>query len=172
MVLQGFDPLDNTLADLVAFCICHEFTKGNSGKDNGDNSKPKGKGSSDSDKKPSAKTNNAKGSNKNGKFCDLHQSYGHSTAECKVVQAQIKKMRSNYKGGQSYKKAPSKETKATVMSLVEKSVKASMKKLLQNNKKRKLSKTNFNIETSEKEGETFDIDEFENLDLSSDEESS
>ena len=81
-------------------------------------------------------------------------------------------MRSNYEGGQSYKKAPSKETKATVMSLVEKSVKASMKKLLQNNKKCKLSETNFNIETSEKEGETFDIDEFENLDLSSDEESS
>ena len=37
------------------------------------------------------------------------------------------------------------------MSLVEKSVKASMKKLLHNSKKRKLSETNFNIEASEKE---------------------
>jgi hypothetical protein len=44
---------------------------------------------------------------------------------------------------------------------------------LSTNKKRKLNETNFNIdEASEKEGEAFDIDDFENLDLSSDDESS
>lgn len=48
-----------------------------------------------------------------------------------------------------------------------------MKKILSNTKKRKLNETNFNIEeASEKEGETFDIDDFENLDLSSNDESS
>jgi hypothetical protein len=52
MVLQGFDPLDNTLADLVAFCKRHEFMEVNSEKNNIDNAKPKGKGSGDSDKKP------------------------------------------------------------------------------------------------------------------------
>lgn len=174
MVLQGFDPMESTLADLVAFCERHEFTESNLDKNDNDNTKNKGKNSNDLDQKPPAKGGNVKVSNKRSdKFCDLHQSYGHSTAECKVVQAQIKKMRSNYETGQNAgKKYPSKETKATVMSLVEKSVKASMKKLMNNNKKRKLSETNFNIETSEKEGETFDIDDFEDLVLSSDEEDS
>lgn len=174
MVLQGFDPMESTLADLVAFCERHEFTESNLDKNDNDNTKNKGKNSNDLDQKPPAKGGNVKVSNKcSDKFCDLHQSYGHSTAECKVVQAQIKKMRSNYETGQNAgKKYPSKETKATVMSLVEKSVKASMKKLMNNNKKRKLSETNFNIETSEKEGETFDIDDFEDLVLSSDEEDS
>jgi hypothetical protein len=175
MVLQGFDPMDSTLADLVAFCKRHEFTESNLDKnDNNNNSKNKSNNSAELDKKPPAKRNGSKGTNKrNDKFCDLHQSHGHSTAECKVVQAQIKKMRSSYETGQSStaKKPSSKETKATVMSLVEKSVKASMKKLL-TNKKRKLSETNFNIETSEKEGKAFDIDDFENIELSSDEDSS
>ena len=48
-----------------------------------------------------------------------------------------------------------------------------MKKLLTNNKKRKLNESNFNIdEASDKEGESFDIDDFENLEISSDDESS
>ena len=43
-----------------------------------------------------------------------------------------------------------------------------MKNLLRNNKKRKLNEMNFNIdEASDKEGERFDIDDFENLEISS-----
>lgn len=170
MVLQGFDPLENTLAELVAFCERHEFTEGNL--ENNDKARNKEKHSNDLDKKPAARAAISKGQNKNGKFCALHKTHGHSTDECKVVKAQIEEMQSKWDKGQSNKKASSKDTKATVMSLVEKSVKASMKKLLHNNKKRKVSETNFNIETSEKEGETFDIDEFENLVLSSEDESS
>ena len=173
MVLQGFDPIEGTQADLVAFCERHEFTESNLEKNENNSAKNKGKNTSDSDKKPAARNSNAKGSNRNGKFCTLHQTYGHSTDECKVVKAKIEEERAKYeKKGQSNTKPFSKDTKATVMSLVEKSVKASMKKLLHNSKKRKLSETNFNIEASEKEGETFDIDEFEELVISSDDESS
>jgi hypothetical protein len=70
--------------------------------------------------------------------------------------------------------ASGKEAKASIMSLVEKSVKASMKKFLSNNKKRKLDEMNFNInEASDtKEGESFDIDDFESLEISSDNTSS
>jgi hypothetical protein len=84
-------------------------------------------------------------------------------------------MRSSWeqKGTNNKKFASGKGTKASLMSRVEKSFKASMKKLLSNNKKRKLNETNFNIdEASDKEGERFDIDDFENLEISSDDESS
>ena len=171
IVLQGYDPDESTLADLVDFCERHEFIEAS----RNNNAKSKGNTSGDSDKKPAARNTNSKPWNKNGKYCALHQTYGHSTDECKVVKAQIEETRSKWeqKGNNNNKKSFSKDTKASVMSLVEKSVKASMKKLLSNNKKRKLNETNFNVEEAlEKEGESFDIDDFENLDLSSDDESS
>ena len=74
MVLQGFDPMESTLADLVSFCERHEFTESNLDKNDNDNTKSKGKNSNDLDQKPPAKGGNAKGSNKcSDKFCDLHQ---------------------------------------------------------------------------------------------------
>ena len=167
IVLQGYDPDDSTLTDLVDFCERHEFIEAN----RNDNTKTKGNTTGDLDKKPAARNTKSKTPNKNGKYCALHKTHGHSTDECKVVKAQIEETRSKWEKGQSPKKPFSKDAKATVMSLVEKSVKASMHKILSNSKKRKLNETNFNIEeTSEKEGETFDIDEFENLELSSDNE--
>jgi hypothetical protein len=33
------------------------------------------------------------------KFCDLHQKFGHSTSECKVVQGQIQRIRSSWETG-------------------------------------------------------------------------
>lgn len=168
IVLQGYDPEDSSLADLVDFCERHEFIEAN----RNDNSKSKGNNSGDLDKKPAARKNTSKVVNK-GRYCTLHKTHGHSTDECKVVKAQIEETRAKWEKGQVNKKPFSKDTKATVMSLVEKSVKASMKKILANNsKKRKLNETNFNTEeTSENEGETFDIDDFENVELSSDDES-
>ena len=73
------------------------------------------------------------------------------TDECKVLKAQIEETRSIWEKGQSPKKPFSKDAKATVMSIVKKSVKASIHKILSNNsKKRKLNETNFNIEETSK----------------------
>jgi hypothetical protein len=78
MVLQGFDPMESTLAELVDFCERREFTEGNKTETAKSN---KGKTSSDSDKKSAAKKNGSKGPNKhkNGKLCELNHTHGHST---------------------------------------------------------------------------------------------
>ena len=48
---------------------------------------------------------------KNDKFCKLHQQYGHSTEECKVVLGQIDKMRATWEARSPDSKPPAKKTK-------------------------------------------------------------
>lgn len=139
MVLQGFDPMIHSITEFVAFCERHEFTEGTV--DNSDNHKAKPKTSSKSssnDRKSWAKTsaeapNHKKRHNHETKWCDLHQTHGHSTAECKVVQSQISKMRNawepvrpshlkgNYNGNNTYNnnnKTYSPKIKKELMSLM------------------------------------------------------
>jgi hypothetical protein len=100
MVLQGFDPMIHAVTDFVEFCERHEFTEGSL--DNSDDkAKPKAssKNSSNDGKsraKSSAEAPNKKRHHGDEKWCDLHQTNGHSTAECKVVQSQITKMRNSW----------------------------------------------------------------------------
>jgi hypothetical protein len=171
MVLQGFDPLIHTVSEFVSFCERHEFTEGAL-----DNSKEKGA-------KWRAKYVEAKTKRKTTKkFCDLHQQFGHTTSECKVVQGHIQRMRSSWESihpsqkgkktftsfnkqsnkkdfaGNNSKKTANKES---VMTLV----KESMKELFKN-KKVKIEST-FNVD----EFDDFDTSDFKDLQLSDSESS-
>jgi hypothetical protein len=174
--LHGFktDDKDKNMSELVEFCEHHEYTEeSHTGNDN-ENSKKKSKRSNDDDdRKPSPQSSKNKG-NRNEKFCDLHKKYGHSTAECKVVQAQIEKYRSsNWKTKQSDKDSKKSSTKESVMAFIQKGVQDSIKQFLKN-KKRKRDESNFNAETAEADAESeannsIDLAEFDDIVLSPDE---
>jgi hypothetical protein len=187
MVLQGFDPLIHTPSEFVAFCERHEFTEGNL--DNSENKKVNPKTSSRSSGnngisrvKTSVGGNNNNNSPTNSnkrkrdtKWCDLHQTNGHDTHECKVVQAQIQKMRqswesinnskpSNFKPN-SFKKdsGHNKDMKnKELMSLVKEGIKSYIKK------KKAKSEQSFNVEQDHQtdEASDFDIEDFKALDVS------
>jgi hypothetical protein len=183
MVLQGFDPMENTTSDFVAFCERHEFTEGSldNSKDPKKEAKPKAhsKNSSNDAKsraKPSAEANKfKKRSASTDKWCDLHQTSGHSTAECKVVQSQITKMRSSWEpvrpkfnnNTNPNSKTPGKVNfkdnnfkNKELMSLVQEQVKKILKV-----KRQKTSHEVHNTESAAIEDTDFDIDEFENIEI-------
>jgi hypothetical protein len=117
MVLQWFDPVIHTPSELVAFCECQEFTEGNL-----NNSEDK-KGTKP---KPVQRTVQPTGNlvqnpllrsqiqtkkrRPSEKWFDLHQTHGHDTTECKVVQAQISKMRQSRETVRPDSKFKSKDT--------------------------------------------------------------
>jgi hypothetical protein len=149
MVLQGFDPLMHTSSDFVAFCERHEFTEGNLDNSNDKKeAKPKTSlKSSYNDEKSRAKSSAEAKSKTNKrktteKWCDLHQTHGHDTHECKVVQSQIQKMRQSWETVRPTKSyQPGKDSngknknKKELMSMVKESLKELMK-----NKKTKQEK--------------------------------
>jgi hypothetical protein len=89
MVLQGFDPVESTITEFVAFCERHEYTEGtlDNSKPNHTEAKPKttsknGHNDAKSRAKPSAEAHNKnkKRSASTDKWCDLHQTSGHNTS--------------------------------------------------------------------------------------------
>jgi hypothetical protein len=179
MIIQGFEPALHTLNEVVEFCERHEFTEGQRGHFSDGATPQPGRQSGNTGAKSRAKSS-AEASNKKrksaDKFCDLHQQAGHSTAECKVVQAQIKKMRSSWEavrtspqarqnwkksnGGGSNKPPPSSKSsnnRETIMAMV----KESLQEI--SSKKRKSKEVHFQNECSEE-----DFDGFSDIELSDD----
>jgi hypothetical protein len=172
MVLQGFEPLNHTTSELVSFCERHEFAEGTLDNSDGKEAKPKtdsksgmNGGKSRAKSSAEAKSNsNSNKRNRNEKWCDLHQTNGHDTSECKVVQSQISKMRQSWESvrpnkSNSYKKDDKTKDKKELMSLVKQGIKSFIK-----NKKQKTEKS-YNVEKEDDESD-FDIDKFKNLDVS------
>ena len=187
MVLQGFDPLIHTVSEFVSFCERHEYTEGTLDNTKETGAKPKTSsksGPTDAKWRAKSSVEAIKKHKSTEKFCDLHQQFGHSTTECKVVQGQIQRMRSSWetvrpsqykksnfskdnndknskRDFSSHKKNASKET---VMSLVKESVKELFK-----NKKRKVEST-FNVDEID-DIDDFDASDFKDLKLSESEDS-
>lgn len=174
MVLQGFDPVIHTPSEFVAFCERHEFTEGTLHNSNTNGAKPKvssKNGSTDgkSRAKPSAEASSNKRKSKE-KWCDLHQTHGHDTSECKVVQAQISKMRQSWETVRPSKAMPDKNKdhgfqKKEVMSMVKEGIKQMFK-----SKKRKVEKSFATEQKKQEEDSDLDIENFfKDIDSDSDE---
>ena len=181
MVLQGFEPMIHTPNEIVEFCERHEFTEVQNEPKPGTKSKPAGKHGNGATlhAKPSVEASNKRKFDKTEKFCDLHQRAGHSTAECKTVQAQIQKMRQSWdsvksspQARQNWKNSNNSNSnnhnktnhgafkgRESVMALV----KESLKEL--SSKKRKKEESNL-----QEEFEDFNIEDLANFTLSDDEE--
>ena len=155
--LQGIDILSNTPQELVEFCERLELVEDIEESKNERKSSKKSS-SSKHEKEDSRKRK----SETSTKVCLLHGP-GHSTDECRTLQAQAKRMKSTYQsqtpdGKKSWKKRE--ETHALVAKIVKKMQKAS---------KRKSSS-----ESSNEKDEEFHLTEqdFASIDISSDSHSS
>jgi hypothetical protein len=169
MVLQGFEPLNHTASEFVAFCERHEFTEGSLDNSEKNVAKPKPSPKGGDDRKSGAKSSVEAHSNKkrkhSDKWCDLHQTHGHDTSECKVVQAQIQKMRQSWepvrhnKNKMEHSKKGEKDKKEHLMSLVKEGIKSYIK-----TKKQKQEKS-YKVAEEKEEISDFDIEDFNNLEV-------
>ena len=111
MIIQGFDPAEHSLHDLMDFCERLQVSEqlfenagesskrgqranrdGTSGNNTGgERSAKNGKTNRRSNKNNRKRSNENSGTTK--KWCDLHEVDTHDTGECKVVMQQVKKMR-------------------------------------------------------------------------------
>jgi hypothetical protein len=106
MVELGFDSLSHTPNEFIE--ICERISFGET-TENGQNVKTKQIASEKGAKwlpNSSRKNFNNTKQNYKDKFCPLHKMYGHDANDCKVIQAQVKKMASSWESGgyTNYKK--------------------------------------------------------------------
>ena len=168
-VHQGFNPLEHTLNEFVEMCERFEYTEAHETSP-GTKSNTESKTGKDAQMQSSKKGENR---NKNGKrghterdyefYCEFHgPNSSHNTGQCKVIKAQAKKMRlqrESLKGGYDKKKSsPGKysgneeELHTLVTGMVEKALKSKAVKR----------------KKEQKEKDSFNVEEFDNLSLSDD----
>ena len=171
LVLQGFDTMEQTRAELVAFCgrmeECEQLDTSQSA------SRPKTQSAAKRGKRKSSDDNN------DGHYCMLHgKDKGHSSADCKVLMAQAKRMKGAYdsrsesdranlrKNNRHQKKISSTaELNAFVSASVKKALKQSLTEI--GKRKRQKADVNVNEDTSEHDDDISesDLDQFNFEDL-------
>lgn len=105
MNMHGFDATLHSPSEFVEFCERLEFSE------TGDNHHSKAQRNSGTDLKGGKKAgisqakSSARGTkrSKDDKFCILHNTYGHSLDECKVMQDQAKRMRASFEAKTNHK---------------------------------------------------------------------
>jgi hypothetical protein len=128
MLIQGFDVTDHTLSELVDFLerletaediyddnyksTKNKGTKSNSDQKDGDDNETQRSAKSKQDDSNKKKSNGNRIRSKKRRadwWCSLHEKDDHDEADCRVVQAQIKRMKASWKAG-GYKN-PNKKTR-------------------------------------------------------------
>ena len=89
---MNFDSTKNTVQELVQYCQLIESTDPESAtQKSGEKATTSGSGPKSVPKSNPPGRQKRKSQNKSDDYCELHNTYGHSTGDCKVVKAQIKK---------------------------------------------------------------------------------
>ena len=144
MIMHGFDPVAHSANELVEFCERIEFTEADtsqketksqadskSGK-KGTKSYAKSTDGGIASKKDGELKNNKR--KKSDKWCELHQTYGHDTGECKILLDQARKMRKTWAAGgaamhknKTWVRKDNEKTKEELHSIVNDAVKRALK---------------------------------------------
>jgi len=162
MVLQGFDPIIHTPQEFVEFCerleMCDPVTSTNMG------AKPRANPKGGHIDGKSRANRYGKKREREDTYCEYHKVHGHSTGECKVVLSQAKKMRAAWESrGQDKNQYPKNRTwnkhkqPTKEAHNFQEAVKNAVKEMLTASKK-------------ENEPDQLDMEAFQELQLSDDEE--
>ena len=176
MVMHGFDPTMHTMQEFVEFCERLEYAEGfepNTG-NTGAKSQKESKNPKDGPfhAKSSEKGNNKKRKSSD-KWCIYHQTDSHDTGDCKVMQSQAKKMRSNWEAnkGTSTSTSKNKTWNRNNQGSNDKTAKEnfSLKKLLRKELQELLNQEK--EQEKKNEEETFNLEDFQNFNISDDDSS-
>ena len=166
-LIQGFDATEHSLTELMEFFECPETTEKICGIQNSQQDKKSNKDKADADSRDRGKNQGAqvpakfqKGRQNNKKsnkrkretwWCPLHENDSHDQSDCKVLNAQIEKMKASYKskrsGGQHTSKKwkrPEKEPEdlnAMMTAAAKKGAQEAMENFQHQNKKAKKTVT-------------------------------
>ena len=173
---QGFDPMDNTLDEVVSFMenieSAEEFDNDkNTNKNNKKDTKKKAS-KSDGGSSPS----NGNGNKKTTKYCIVHGHCNHTTEECRTIQSEAKRVKTNNGNGgkqqvnsekikdknKTWSRKAEEAKKATekdMAAFVQKEVAKTYMKMVKAHKKRK------NDEDSDDELAAFDLADFNYEDM-------
>jgi hypothetical protein len=173
MERQGFDPMDHTPEEVVAFVEQLESAKSHE--------KTATKVEAKKSDKPSSKNKDLKGgkSNKGKKYCEIHGHCAHTTEECRSKNKRYKSYKSDSKsGGKDNKTWKSNANEGTTISkkelavLIKKAVKKEVS--TKESKKRKSSddEEGFLVECLNKPLDGFNYWDMESLNIEDDDSSS
>lgn len=173
MERQGFDPMDHTPEEVVAFMEQLESAESHE--------KTATKVETKKTDKPSAKSKDSKGgkSNKGKKYCEIHGHCAHTTEECRSKNKRYKSDKSDSKSGdkdnKTWKRNASEGTtvsKKELAVLIKKAVKKEVS--TKENKKRKSSddEEGFLVECLNKPLDGFNYRDMESLNIEDDDSSS
>jgi nitrogen fixation protein len=166
MVELGFDTLAHKPNEFVE--LCERISYGET-TDKGQNAKTKqNAGTKGAIWQPSSSSKNSKNksNNKTEKFCPLHKKYGHDANDCKVIQAQIKRMSAAWEAGgatnlkQQKKEFKTEKTEQMFSFMVNAFKKASEQNINETNGKKR--KYNENYEFDEDLFDQFNLEENNN----------
>ena len=176
MVMHDFDPMIHTPQDVISFCERIEFAEGTNQKEakpqtdskNGKGGLFRAKSSERGISDKSSSTTRKRGA----KWCEYHQTESHDTGDCKVILAQVKRMRGQYQAFKANdpkyrnfkqeQKFPKKEkSRDNYSSELRDFIKHQVREAL---KMEKLEREN--QPQSDDEGEHFNLEEFQNISLS------
>jgi hypothetical protein len=172
MIMHGFDPANHTIQEFIEFCERIEFSEGNEQQAQLKETKSQTdqNGSTTGGKwcAKSSERGKSKKAKATRKWCPLHETDMHDASQCKVLLSQAKKMpaqwevsKGKYSGDPAqYSSSSTSKSKTSTKELFTTSIKdyiqKSVKEAFLSEKKTRL------------ENETFNIEDFEEMELSDD----